>query len=589
MPKHKMPPKIGAALVDDDVPLEHRVELLAYLTVNEPERGRKELAKILSSATSGNGKENYTQKLAELKEQLKAFEKGPLRCATFVKMLPAVGSLQRALVLLQDGTAAGVILPDSAIAASLCSGDTVLIEREGKVLVNKGTDLMLTGDEATLERRLDSSRVEVSLRDFGRHIYLVSEDLGRQLDSGEVTTGAMLRVCPMQHFAFEAVPEPEGTSHYKFLSRESVPDVIIERDIGAPPALIEKVCFHVWAELVNPETGRRFRLNRALTCLLIGPTGTGKTFCLEGLIRRIYEIISDLCGVPIEDLPYRVMRLRTSQILNKYVGETDKQIDQFFDEVEELAGEKFVAPDGTEYELPVIVCFEEADSLGRARGEDSIYDRFQNNLLQRLETAYSGLKDKLVIFLFTTNLPELLDPAFFRRAGGIVETFGRLKKQSFAAVLAKQLRGMPFESHNGHDAKRMEEQVVFEVSAWLYSPNGDDKGQVQIQFAHSATPVTFYRRDVVTGGLVAAAVQEACRRARREEVESAAPCGLTSERLISTVDQEVRKVVQRLDVHNAADHLTLPEGARVVNVRRIEQRSALPIQLQIPEWNGDRT
>ena len=589
MPKPKMPPKIAAALVDDDVPLETRVELLFYLALNEPERGKKELAKLLSSAASGNGKENYTKKLAELKKQLEAFEKGPLRCATFVKTLPAVGSLQRALVLLQDGTAACVVLPDQAIAVTLCCGDTVLIERDGKVLVGKGGDLMQTGEKATLKRRLDSWRVEVSLRDFGRHINLISENLKRQLDSGEVTTGGMLRVCPMQHFAFEAVPEPEGTSHYRFLSRERVSDVVIERDIGAPPDLLTKVCFHVRAELVNPESGLRFRLNRALTCLLIGPTGTGKTFCLEGLIRRIYEISGEFCGVPIEDLPYRVMRLRTSQVLNKYVGETDKLIDAFFDEVEELAGEKFRAPDGREYELPVIVCFEEADSLGRARGEDSIYDRFQTNLLQRLETAYSGLKDKLVIFLFTTNLPKLLDPAFFRRAGGIVETFGRLNKRSFMAVLAKQLRGLPFESHNGHYTKRVEEQVVSEVAAWLYSPNGDDKGQVHIQFAHSATPVTYYRRDVVTGGLVAAAVQEACRRARREEVESATPCGLTSERLISTVDQEVRKVAQRLDVHNAADHLTLPEGARVVNVRRIEQRSVLPIQLQIPEWNGDKT
>ncbi len=152
MPKHKMPPKLDVALVDDDVPLEHRVELLAYLTVNEPERGKKELAKILSSAASSNGKENYTKKLAELKELLKAIEKGPLRCATFVKTLPAVGSLQRALVLLQDGTAAGVVLADPAIAASLCCGDTVMIEREGKMLVDKGADLLQTGEEATLER-----------------------------------------------------------------------------------------------------------------------------------------------------------------------------------------------------------------------------------------------------------------------------------------------------------------------------------------------------------------------------------------------------------------------------------------------------
>ena len=73
------------------------------------------------------------------------------------------------------------------------------------------------------------------------------------------------------------------------------------------------------------------------------------------------------------------------------------------------------------------------------------------------------LGDKLVIFLFTTNVPHLVDPAFLRRAGGTTERFGRLTKKSFQSVLAKHLRGLPLAVANG-DAEIVRREVIADVA-----------------------------------------------------------------------------------------------------------------------------
>jgi hypothetical protein len=68
-----------------------------------------------------------------------------------------------------------------------------------------------------------------------------------------------------------------------------------------------------------------------------------------------------------------------------------------------------------------------------------------------------------VIFLFTTNVPHVVDPAFLRRAGGTTERFGRLGRRAFLAVLHKHLSGLPFRGEEGADEAA--------ARAWLHSNN----------------------------------------------------------------------------------------------------------------------
>ena len=117
--------------------------------------------------------------------------------------------------------------------------------------------------------------------------------------------------------------------------------------------------------------------------LLCGVSGSGKTLAVQAIHHLMYEIMSEVTGVALDQLPFRVFRFRQSQLLSKWLGDSDKNVDRLFDEIEQLADQPFRAPDGRQVRLPVLVVIEEADGMGRARGQDAIYDRILTTALQR--------------------------------------------------------------------------------------------------------------------------------------------------------------------------------------------------------------
>jgi ATP-dependent 26S proteasome regulatory subunit len=580
MSAKKKAPNTATMLLDPALPWEHRKQLLMHLCM-APDEGSNAVVKgVLDAAANQNGEDLYAQKIAEVTELLEQMKAGPLRDATFLKVLDHPSPVKRAQVLLHDGSQAFTVLPEPALAEALRRGDTVLLEAQGKALLFTLPADGHVGEEARFERRLDAERVEATLRDHEPCVFRASAGLVEQLDAGAVAPGSSLLVCPHRLMAFEAVPKQDGLAHYRYLARVPVPDVVIARDVGAPPAFLEELAEHVRMEMLDPALGRRYRRRRSVMKLLTGVSGSGKTLCVQGFWRRMYEEMSDVTGAAVEELPPRVVRLRMSEVLSKWLGESDKSIDRFFDEVDQLAEEVFVGPDGSAHVLPLLAICEECDGLARARGEDAIYDRIQTTLLQRLDVTCQKLKDKLVIFLFTTNVPHVVDPAFLRRAGGTTEHFGRLNRRSFVAVLHKHLRGLPFVAEKGVEPAEAERRAAADLTAWLFSPNGPDRGQVELTYVGSSAPVLKYRRDFLTGALVDRAVQQAAAEACRAERAGAARPGLSAALLVSTFDRQVRGIVDQLHRDNVGQYLDLPDGTRVGSVRRLEQPALLPVELE---------
>jgi len=293
-------------------------------------------------------------------------------------------------------------------------------------------------------------------------------------------------------------------------------------------------------------------------------------------------VMAEVAGVSIEDLPQRVLELRSSDVLSKWVGESDRNIARFFEEVEQVASETFQTPDGRVMELPVLVICEEIDALARQRGSDAIHDRIQATLLTSLDPARGLFRDRLVLVLCTTNAPGLVDAAFRRRAGGTVSSFGDMDRFTFRAVLQKHLRGRPLLRANGASEDEQQRRVVADLTAWLFSPNGSDPGQVELAFVGQPNPVIKHRRDFITGGLIDRAIDEASHRACDREWRGAEETGLSTEQLMCAVDAQVRHIVDQLTPGNCEQYLTLPDAMRVGTVRRIPQAPVLPIELERP-------
>jgi hypothetical protein len=578
--KSKKPGSIATKLTDASKPMEIRLQLLRQVIGVGDEMADPILAEVLEAAGAARGEEQFHEKNRELSELIAQLQAGPLRHATFDQMLAGEGNELRARVILLDGGISCPTVADEKMIPALQRGDTVLLDHSGGVLLFHETDDEPLGEEATLERCIGGGRVEVKVGELGSAIYRIGARLQAQLDAAEVDAGCKLIVCPRRQIAFEAVPPEEGLSHYRYLCQDPVPNVVVARDIGAPPAFIGRLSRHVARELKRPELGQRFLIRRSKTQFLSGIAGTGKSHGILGLWNNLYAIMADMTGVPVDELPQRVMKLRTSEVLSKWVGGSDKRIARFFEEMEELAGETFEAPDGTKHELPLLVICEEIDALARERGEDGVHDRIMSELLAGLDPARPVYKERLIIVVCTTNMPELVDGAFLRRAGGSVERIGHLKRREFGAVLAKHIGPRPLEWADGEGQSEARRRIVDDLAVWLYGQNAEDDGQVEINYVGQANASIIYRRDFVTAGLIDRAVQEACEEAVEEAWLGDDDRGFDTAQLSRAIDRQVSNIAGLLTAGNAARYLALPDGMRVATVRRIAQPVVLPFELE---------
>lgn len=554
------------------------------LVLSNPELPLKQRSTHLIDILAGaeKGEANYTalveevfQRLANqadneaaakrakmLRMILTQIESAPLRPATFIGLADTTGSgVPHALVIMDSGETAYVVVPNPKEMAPLNLGDRVALDAQGKILASAALEEAGFGEEAKLERKVDGRHIEAVLHQEERVVLMAGPQLMGQIESGAVKPGASLVMGAGHKLAVRALPPPDDKlSYFRFLDRGAIPDVRVDRDIGSPPKVIRQVELHVREEMTRPELRRKYHLRPCITRLLCGVSGTGKTLAVQAIHRRIYEIMSEITRTPMEELPPRVFRLRSSQMLSMWFGESDKNIDRLFDEVEQLAEQPF-SVSGKEYRLPVMVVLEEADGLGRARGGDQIYDRIMTVILQRLDPNREGLANKLVVFLSTTNEAGIVDPAFLRRIGGSVEVFGRLDREGFVSILIKHVGGLP---------SRNKPEKLAEFVARALFDNGD-QGVVELTCHNQAEPLLKYRRDFLTGAMIDRAVQQAASTAWEADIGSEPESAISPQLLEDCLEQQVRSVVHQLQPDNVHHYLDLPDGVRVTHVRRIPQ------------------
>jgi hypothetical protein len=583
MPKNKSTSPATIMLADSSVPMPQRIQLLKALVNDANPEAQTLVATLIEAMAAAEAENVHAEKAKQLTELLQAMEEGPLRNAAFIEMLDNIQSgIRHAAVMLDDGIVAYTVVPDEELAKSLVRGDRVILDFKGRALLRKVPANWKVGEEARFERRLDDLHIELTLRDHERHVFIAAQGLMDELKAGKVEPGAALVVNARQSMAFHALPPQDGLSHYRYLQKNTpVPNVDAERDIGCPPKCIKELTDLIRLEMTKPDLRRRYRLPRCVMKLLAGVSGSGKTLAINAIWRKMYQVMSEVTGVPIDQLPPRVFKLRMNEVLSKWLGDSDKNLSLFFKEVEQLAAEPWIAPDGKSWTLPVLSILEELDGLSRARNQDEpVYGRILTTALQALDSTREELRGRFIIFIGTTNEPQLVDSAFMRRIGGTAEQFGRLDRKGFVSVLQKHLRSLPFVSDNGCTQDQLERKAAHDLTTWLFSPNGADRGVLEVTYAGSATPIVKYRRDFFTGALIDRAVRQAAEDAAQAEDRGTAQPGLSLQQLMRSFNDQIASVVAQIDEHNTGRYVDLPDGVRVATVRRIPQPSHLPIELQ---------
>jgi len=565
-------------LVDPGVPLDLRRRMMVHVCMDDSPQALELANMIFGRLTEASGQEIQAQKAAELDKLIRELKSGPLRRATYLGFCASIG---RAEVVLDDGNQPFVMVPEESLLAKLERGSTVFIDANLQaILFADEAGGVETGEVATLKGPVEgTSTVRVEFRDDTETVMRVTADLERKINKGDVAPGRRLLACTRRMMAFRAMPEEKGLSHYQFLVRQAPPDICVGRDVGSPPRYIGEIERHVRIHMQRPDLAKRWRLPKCRFFLLEGVTGVGKTYSVYAVWHMIYQVMSEITGAAVPELPYRVTRLTSAQFLSHWLGQSDKNLDRFFSESEQLAAEEFVAPDGRRFELPVLASIEECDGIARARGEDAIYDRILTTALTRLDKTRPELKSRFIIYVGTTNVPGQVDPAFLRRIGGRTEKFGHLTRRGFVQVLTKRLRDLPLAADGGEDPNKARQRMAGDAAAWLFSPNGSDAGQLELTLAGSAEKIVKFRRDFLTGAVIDRAVEEACDEICARELQGDAQ-GLDPETLMLCLDRQIRAVANLINPHNVTHYVVVPEGTRVAAVRRIEQPDLPPWQLR---------
>ena len=253
-------------------------------------------------------------------------------------------------------------------------------EKVGEIVVLK--ELLEDGERALVVGHSDDERV-VRLAD--------------PLLKGVVRAGDSLLLDSRSGFVLERIPKSEVEE----LVLEEVPDIQYE-DIGGLGNQIDLIRDAVELPYLHPDLFAEHKLRPPKGILLYGPPGCGKTLIAKAVAHSLANKVAEVTGQPGGKSYF--LNIKGPELLNKYVGETERHIRLVFQRAREKASE------GT----PVIVFFDEMDSLFRTRGTGVSSD-VENTIVPQLLSEIDGVESlENVIVIGASNREDMIDPAILR-------------------------------------------------------------------------------------------------------------------------------------------------------------------------------
>jgi proteasome-associated ATPase len=220
--------------------------------------------------------------------------------------------------------------------------------------------------------------------------------LGQELRDQKLRAGDSLLIDRRVHFAYERIPKLDVEE----LVLEEVPDIDYSV-IGGLGSQIEAIRDAVELPYLHKELFKEHELKAPKGILLYGPPGCGKTLIAKAVANSLAKKVTERTGQEGRSF---FLNIKGPELLNKYVGETERHIRLVFQRAREKAS------DG----MPVIVFFDEMDSLFRTRGSGVSSD-VENTIVPQLLSEIDGVEGlDNVIIIGASNREDMIDPAILR-------------------------------------------------------------------------------------------------------------------------------------------------------------------------------
>ncbi|MFP5377988.1 MAG: proteasome ATPase, partial [Acidimicrobiia bacterium] len=378
--------------------LEEEVVTLRRRLQDAPKRVRTLEEKLLETkgqlaqAVSQNEKLTYTlrearEHIAALREEVDKLTQPPSAYGTYLTT-----NDDGTVDVFSGGRKMRVALHPEIEADELRRGQEVVLNESLNVVLARSQEV--AGEVVTLKELLDGgARALVIGRADEERVVELSEALeGQVLRSGDTVlmdarTGMLL----------ERLPRPEVEE----LILEEVPDISYE-DVGGLDEQIEAITDAVELPFVHRDLFVEHKLPAPKGILLYGPPGCGKTLIAKAVANSLAKKVSEVTGD--KNARSYFLNIKGPELLNKYVGETERQIRLVFQRAREKSEEG----------MPVIVFFDEMDSLFRTRGT-GISSDMESTIVPQLLAEIDGVETlKNVIVIGASNREDLIDPAILR-------------------------------------------------------------------------------------------------------------------------------------------------------------------------------
>src|SRR4029450_2464516 len=291
--------------------------------------------------------------------------------------------------------------PDIETAKVVPGSQVVLNESLNVVEV---LDPDVTGEVVKVKDRLGDDRALVFGRGDETHVAFLA---GQLLDAS-VRAGDSVLFDPRSVVITELLPREEVEE----LVLEEAPDVTYE-DIGGLEGQIDNIRDAVELPFLYAELFNEHQLEPPKGVLLYGPPGCGKTLIAKAVAKSLADKVRERTGR--DDARSYFLNVKGPELLNKYVGETERQIRENFQGGECRMRDLFQrAKERAEEGLPVIVFFDEMDSIFRTRGT-GISSDVESTIVPQLLSELDGVETlKNVIVIGASNREDLIDPAILR-------------------------------------------------------------------------------------------------------------------------------------------------------------------------------
>jgi proteasome-associated ATPase len=441
------------------------------------------------------------------------------------------------------------------VLRTLRRGDEVALNESYSVILNRSPEH--TGEVVTVRDNMGDGRLLIMGRaDEERVCEVIDEELSRQ-----IRTGDTVLMDSRSGLILEKLPRPDVEE----LVLEEVPDISYA-DVGGLDSQIEQIADAVELPFLHADLFAEHKLPAPKGILLYGPPGCGKTLIAKAVANSLAKKVAEVSGD--KEARSYFLNIKGPELLNKYVGETERQIRLVFQRAREKSEEGW----------PVIVFFDEMDSMFRTRGS-GISSDMESTIVPQLLAEIDGVETlKNVIVIGASNREDLIDPAILRPGRLDVKIkIERPDETAAAQIFSRYLTtDLPIaadviaELGGGDPAKAV--QAMIEATVEEMYREDDDNQFLEVTYQNGDKEVMYFK-DFASGAMIENIVRRAKKLAIKRFI-GGGPKGIRTEDLIASIHQEYKEHEDLPNTTNPDDWAKISgkKGERIVYIRTLIKR-----------------